>query len=271
MALIPEHYQLRYCQLSLDNTYNCMEVLGCLSADFTLHCTRDLLPWMLEMDIAEGTPLSNLLRILTTLLYHHPTEFIHCLADRHPQFMHTHLSDGGVVDFVLRVMEVEDEASFYSQQKVTILQRIVHTIGQTSEQFLPDVLEAYAGILVGLAQKGDDRFDGSKFNDFFKMAFSTPEITDFILPLYQEYRDRELATECMQVIEAYLRFIAPDSSDSLLPQQFLHDVAAVLSSKVPNRHTCIYEDNLGLFMVFYLQSLSRVVKLDGVSLKAIIT
>jgi hypothetical protein len=35
-----------------------------------------------------------------------------------------------------------------------------------------DVLEGYAGLLGGLAQKTEDRFDGSKFVDFFKQAFS---------------------------------------------------------------------------------------------------
>lgn len=113
MALIPKHYQLTHQTLTLDNTYNSMEVLTSLPSSFTLYCVGELLPWMMGLEVDEGTPLSNLLRILTTLLYHQPGEFMKRVEKHQPKFLFIHLDNTGVIEFLLRVMEAEDDQSFF--------------------------------------------------------------------------------------------------------------------------------------------------------------
>jgi hypothetical protein len=82
---------------------------------------------------------------------------------------------------------------------------------------LPEYLEAYAGFLEGLAQKTEDRFDGTKFVDFLKETWALPQLTDFILVMYQQHEsDEEIGSACMQVIEAFLHFTIPESCTPLL-------------------------------------------------------
>jgi hypothetical protein len=118
MSLVPEEYE---GSLSLSVTYNAIEVVTSFSSDVTLYCIQQLLPWVLELEVGEGTPLSNFVRILSTLLYHHPTEFIAIIGQHTPHHLLLRLNNVGVVDFLLRLMETDDEVGFYHQEKINIL------------------------------------------------------------------------------------------------------------------------------------------------------